>query len=131
MKKLLISRDAVTRMQAIAVVVVVIMVAIIGVAWYSNILPGIFTSNDAYSSGVLDFVPQGIAEVELNDGRKFSVPANCFVYVDTNIIQGLYNDYSEIVLFENMELFELENDSIIAAMLDGSSIALTKIVLLE
>jgi hypothetical protein len=76
----------------------------------------------------LDFVPKGVAIVELNDSSEFSVPANCLVFDNYGqIIAGLpYNIDQKIVLFTEMKSFKYINSTtVMAVMNDGSSKTLT------
>jgi hypothetical protein len=87
--------------------------------------PGLGNSS---SQNILDFVPKDGAAVELNNGTKVSVPANGFVFVDYNkVIQGLPNG-DEVVLFEDMNSFSVENSSILVAMKNGSTLNLTNYI---
>jgi hypothetical protein len=88
-----------------------------------------FESNKAKTTPTyLDFTPNGIANVELSNGNKFLVPSNGFVFVDYNkLIQGLPNG-DEVIFFENMNSFSVENSSILVAMKNGSTRNLTNYI---
>ena len=120
---LLISETNKTHKQAF-VIIFIIAVATICIAAQSSatLLAGVSNPVPSLPSpSVLNFVPQGVAIVELNDGSNFSVPANCFMYMDSSTMNNglLTNNNDETILFDTMKSFMVENSSIIVTLQDN------------